>query len=81
MTTPIRTEITEGARYFDEPLYETHMPRPDLITPVAVGLAEAFKSHMPTPIRELVGYQKVRLRWMEPDGNGGLVPKKKRKTS
>lgn len=58
--------LTEGAKYFDRPVYVE--PRP-----MENSLSVAFGS--PSKPAVLVGHERVRLRWMKPDGKGGLVPK------
>ncbi len=74
----LRTTIShEGQKYVDDPIYAMHKPRPEEMSPVRMGLAQMFGSPTPQPIQELVGHERVRLRWMKPDGRGGLKPKNK----
>lgn len=73
-----RTAITkDGQRYVDEPVY-SHL-RMDQHSSIAHAVSAAFnggvsKLAIAGP-RVLLGYQRVCLRWMKPDGNGGLVPR------
>ena len=70
MNAPIKTNITHvGQPYVDEPCYCNPLPASQLDRHMAV----IFKRKLPEPI--LVAYQKVNLRWMKPDGNGGLIPR------
>jgi hypothetical protein len=70
----IRTDIVfEGQAYVDEPRYqEVSSPKP-----LAVAIAKALHSRVPQKIEELSHYERTRLRWMEPDGSGGLIPRSK----
>lgn len=77
MRAPIRTEVREGAPYVDEPVYDTHRPKPELVSPIALGICDAYRLPTVKPINELVGHQRTRFRWMRPDGKGGLIPKEK----
>lgn len=72
---PIRTQITPGCSYYDEPIVETVRPRPELNSKLAYSLDAAFGMRIPRPVEVVTGYQMVQLRWMKPDGKGGLVPK------
>jgi len=66
----MKTEIThEGQSYFDEPKYVM----PKSIAPLEKAIADMAERDLPAPI--LTHYERVRLRWMKPDGKGGLVPK------
>ena len=67
--TPIKTAIADGQPYYDEPVYCNPLP----ISQLDRHMAFIFKRKLPEPI--LVAYQKVNLRWMTPDGKGGLVPR------
>ena len=75
----LRTAIQyDGQRYVDEPIYEHLLPRTDLVTPIAVAVATAFNElapRVPTAIVFVKGHERVLLRWMKPDGKGGLVPR------
>lgn len=75
---PIITKITRvGQPYIDEPIYITHEPKKDLVSPLARSLAEIYRYKLQDPVKELVGYQMVRLNWKRPDKNGNLVPRDK----
>lgn len=71
MKGPIKTTIHEGQTYYDETVLAK--PRADLRTPIADSVATIFGSHQPTPI--VVGHNRIRLRWVKPDGKGGVVPR------
>jgi hypothetical protein len=66
MTLITPDKLKDGDPYVDEPIVA--MPK-RLSTAVAV----AFRHRAPKPIT--VGHERVMLRWMKPDGNGGLVPR------
>lgn len=60
------TEIKgEGQPYVDEPVYE--YPKK-----IALAVAVAFERWIPSL---LVRHDRIYLRWMKPDGNGGLIPR------
>lgn len=64
--------LKDGQAVFNHPVYV--YPRKDLSGPIAQSVAAAFKSRVvlsPIP----VDVEQVSLRWMKPDGNGGLVPR------
>ena len=65
-TLPILTEVKDGQPYVDEPVYVC-----------ANKLGEAVRRALKLPYlkRILVAYTYVKLRWMKPDGNGGVVPR------
>lgn len=65
----------EGQQFYDRPIYNTMRPRAEFVTPIARSVARAFKSQLPKVIVDLVGHERERLRWMKPDGKGGLVPR------
>ena len=65
----------EGQPYVDELVYV--QARRDLLTPIAIGVAAALNSKIATPPAIKTGHTRIRLRWMEPDGKGGLCPKGK----
>lgn len=78
MPAKIRTTVQhDGQRYVDEPIYRDLRPREELRTDIAASVAAAFGHPQAKAIREVVGHERVRLRWMKPDGKGGLVPKNK----
>jgi hypothetical protein len=84
---PIRTAVERvGQRYVDEPQFA--YPSPERRSPVAVCVAAMFgrvlrwwddegrhQIDLADAPRLLLGYNHVPLRWMEPTGKGGLVPK------
>lgn len=59
----------DGQSYVDDPVYAF----PKMPTPVESAVAAAFEREMPRPIT--VGHERVRLRWMKPDGHGGVIPR------
>lgn len=59
-----------GQLYVDEPIVATPW-KPSAIE-ASVAAAFGVKAQK-KPI--VVGHERVRLRWMKPDGKGGLVPK------
>ena len=63
-----------GQRYVDEPKYLTVEPKNKIMQN---AVARAFGSKPLKDIRILTHYERVQLRWMKPDGHGGLVPKLK----
>ena len=63
------TVTRDGQRYMDEAVYAM----PKRAKPIDVAVAQAFNRQPPQPI--VVDYNRVRLRWMKPDGKGGLVPR------
>ena len=71
MSEPIKTNITHvGQPYVDEPaVYYDPLP----ISQLDRHMAVIFKRKLPERI--IAVYQKVNLRWMKPDGNGGLIPR------
>lgn len=63
----------DGQRYIDEPV----TLKPIQPTCLQQSIAEAFGSASSIPRQRLVvNYERVLLRWMEPDGNGGVRPRK-----
>ena len=75
---PLRTSITsEGQRYFDEPV----LVEVSKAVPLALTVNAAFSRVLPSPrifpvIHAISHYNRVPLRWMKPDGRGGLVARK-----
>ena len=68
--------VQDGQRYVDDPVYKViGKVRPELDTELAHSIAQIFKTRPPQRIEDLVGYNRTRLRWMKPDGKGGLVPR------
>lgn len=69
-TAGLRTVIArEGQPVVDEPRYSTTHA-----LPVAHGIASAFGREIPQAVQVFEGYDSTRLRWMKPDGKGGLEP-------
>lgn len=76
MKAPIKTQLKDGQRYVDDPVFKTiSKPKPELETPLALAVASMFNNKPPQEIRDFVGYERTRLRWMKPDWRGGLVPR------
>lgn len=74
MADPITEVKREGQKFLDEPVYAS--PKPELITNIALSVGAAFNEGRPrAPRRILLGHERVQLRWMKPDGKGGLVPR------
>lgn len=59
----------EGQPYVDEPMYA----QPKVVSMIEKSVASASGRRLASPI--FIGYERVYLRWMKPDGKGGLVPK------
>lgn len=79
MKAPLKTTLKDGQRYVDEPVYREIGRATPLALSINAGLRSLAPS-MPAPniqprIRELSHYERVQLRWMRPDGKGGLVPR------
>jgi len=73
---PIKDKIEGvGQPYVDDPIYRTINLKPEITTPIATGIAQAFGSAGPKPVQILTGYNHVRLRWMKPGKDGKLVPR------
>ncbi len=62
----------EGQTRIDEPQYSTTRA-----LPLAHSIASVFGRNIPEAVQVFKGYDSTRLRWMKPDGKGGLVPKYK----
>lgn len=60
----------DGQKYVDKAVYQT-VGKPLPLSPIE----EALGCKPARPIEELSHYERVRLRWMKPDGKGGLMPK------
>jgi hypothetical protein len=69
---PLRTAVlSDGQPYVDEPVYvEISKAKP-----LASEIAAMFGRAVSAQIKELSHYHHVRLRWMKPDGRGGLIPR------
>ena len=67
--------ILEGQPYVDDPIVVKPKPgtAPNLLER---SVAEALGSEVrKAPVPVTVGHERVKLRWMVPDGKGGLKPK------
>lgn len=87
MDTDIRTSVQfVGQPYVDKPIYAA--PNPDRVTPIAEALADIFgnarwlRNELGVPKRVrvdipqiLLRHERTQLKWMKPDGKGGLVPR------
>lgn len=66
-----RTRIAHvGQKFYDAPIEKAVMP-----TAAAQAVAEAISAEAPKPMLVTVGFKRVWLRWMRPDGKGGLNPR------
>lgn len=73
MGAPVKTSVTSNRqRYVDDPIYARPKPR----SVIEISLAQAFDRKLPTPI--VIAHERVRLRWMTPDGKGGLKPRERK---
>lgn len=67
----LKPSITgERQRYVDDPIYL----EPKRRSQIEAAVADIFKR--PPPQSLLAGHNRVRLRWMTPDGEGGFIPRK-----
>ena len=67
----LKTVITkDGQRYVDEPV----LVRPKRPSALEHSIASAF-GRPTAPASIVLGHERVFLRWMKPDGRGGLVPR------
>ena len=62
--------VEEGQDYWDRPIYAI----PKRKRPIEVGVQVALKTWR-KPREVLLGHERERLRWMKPDGKGGLQPR------
>jgi len=60
----------DGQKYVDKAVYRP-VSKPLPLSPIE----EALGCKPARPLEELSHYERVRLRWMKPDGKGGLVPR------
>ncbi len=70
----LKTTITkDGQRYVDEPIRVMPKAQDRVVLAVQVALDPQglFAERARAPI--VVGHERVLLRWMKPDGKGGLV--------
>jgi hypothetical protein len=56
----------DGQEFLDEPVYV----HPKKLSLIEASIAKAFNIAMSAPIA--VRHERVKLRWMKPDGKGGL---------
>lgn len=69
MRAPLKEGISrEGQRYVDQPDYIVVRPKPELSTQLAVAISKAFGKKPLAPIPILRGHNRIRLRWVRPDG-------------
>jgi hypothetical protein len=60
----------DGQPYIDEPIMGYLEP-----TGVSRSVSMALGARPAPRIRIVTGYDRVKLRWLKPDGKGGLVPR------
>lgn len=66
----LRTKVKNDAqRFVDEPVYVE--PNKDAVSIIARSISFALNGADKTPKRLLVAYDRVALRWIDPDGKGG----------
>lgn len=66
----IQTEIMhEGQQYLDTPVYV----QPKYENMLSICIQSAYGNFQVKPPL-LVGYERAKLKWMKPDGSGGLKP-------
>lgn len=71
MTLPLKTTIEkDGQRYVDEPIVVRPKPSNRLALSVQAAFDPKAPFRQPQPI--VVGHERVRLRWVTPDGKGGM---------
>ena len=73
MINQIKTTLRDGQKFVDDPVYV--YPRYDLCTPLTESVAAIFGTQGTLSRPLLTHYERTRLRWMRPDGNGGLIPR------
>ncbi len=79
----LRTQIdNDRQRFVDEPVYAEISKAKPLAVAISQGLTSIDRAtgrHIGTNIApsifDVSHYERVQLRWMRPDGKGGLVPK------
>lgn len=74
----LKTTIThDGQRYVDEPIVVHPKSEPGAWLRAAVQAALDPKGFFAERPREpiVIGHERVQLRWMTPDGHGGLKPR------
>lgn len=67
---PVTAITREGQKFFDEPVFIEHTVR----TAIADAVTRISRRRLPR-IETLDHYERVPLRWMKPDGKGGIVPR------
>jgi len=66
-----RTRIAHvGQKFYDAPIEKILQPKD-----AAKAVSEAIGTDAPRPIQAVVGHERVWLRWVKPDGKGGLKPR------
>lgn len=78
--TNVKTVIAkEGQPYIDEPVYVEISKAKPLALAINRALmrqkAATRGPHIAPEIKDLSHYNRVQLRWLRPDGKGGLVPR------
>lgn len=78
---PLKTTIErDGQRFVDEPIVvrpkQERRSKVELAVQAALDPKGMFLERPRQPI--VVGHERVLLRWMTPDGKGGLKPREKR---
>jgi hypothetical protein len=72
MNSPLRTKVTSDRQvYWDRPIYA----EPKRPSPIEAGVMSALGGTKKAPESILLGYERELIRWMKPDGRGGLVPR------
>lgn len=72
-TLPLKTSISHDRQsYVDEAILARPVSSPSAIE---CAVARAFGRVVPVPESITIGHERVRLRWMTPDGKGGLKPR------
>ena len=71
----LKPTITKpGQAYFDDPVYV--LPKEEKTDPMKLAVQLACGGALPEVKKPvLVGHERIPLRWMKPDGKGGLVPR------
>ena len=81
-TNPIQPQITHlGQNYVDKEVI-INPKESEIPTILAEHVAKALNAPLPVaPKPVMVGYNRVHINWLKPDGNGGFVPKYPRKAN
>lgn len=72
MSTDLKTTIKDGQRYVDEPVYVDPKREPFDVLRASVALALGGQKEPPKH-SIVVRHERVRLRWLRPNGRGNLV--------